>query len=336
MNESERRKNLDFTDVEALSQKINIRPYSSIIHGEHFFYRFGMDVTLKKYANIPLNNYIHAFLEHGIVLTDHIGGSFKSDEYLPTIVLSKFRADVLGSQENSKEVYPIGPYIHYAKTILSEEKLKEEKEELGKTLLVMPSHSITNVHTNFDYKKFIENIHKVAKDYDTVRVCMFWGDVVLERHIPYLKEGFQVVTAGHANDYYFLPRLKSYIENSDMTMSNDIGSHLGYCVYLGKPHFLSRTDITYDITSKNKTLIRNIMEPRKKLEASDNFLRISELFSQYDTQISKDQYELIGYLWGFDEVKTPKELNDLISKINSSYSTIGYWRAMIRHPKNYI
>lgn len=38
-------------------------------------------------------------------------------------------------------------------------------------------------------------------------------------------------------------------------------------------------------------------------------------FSTYDTKINKSQYQLISYLWGFDEVKTPSELQDLFLEL---------------------
>lgn len=50
------------------------------------------------------------------------------------------------------------------------------------------------------------------------------------------KKKYEVVTAGHYYDYNFLPRLRSIIETSDITMSNNLGSHLGQCIYLNK-HF---------------------------------------------------------------------------------------------------
>lgn len=47
-----------------------------------------------------------------------------------------------------------------------------------------------------------------------------------------------MTTAGHQLDINFLNRLKTIILLSDYTCSNSIGTHTGYCVYLGKPHLV--------------------------------------------------------------------------------------------------
>ena len=334
-NESEIRKNLDFTNIEELSQEISHSYNKDVFNGEIFFSRYGMDRNLKNYANFPLNNKIHALFEHGILITDYVGGAFRIHEYLPSIVASEYRVNVLKNQENFHGAYAIGPYIHYVDSLLSPEDLKVEKEKLGNTLLIFPSHSIEDVNCQFDYNKFIENINSVGKDYDTVRICMYYHDILLKKHIPYLNEGFEVVTAGHYNDYYFLSRLRSIIENSDMTMSNDFGTHVGYCIYLNKAHFINKLDVRYE-KSRNKILKKNTIEATEKLDGNDNISRINELFSQYDTNISKDQYNLVSYLWGFDEVKTPTELNRLFLDINNNYSPFKYYLSCCKRFKDFM
>lgn len=335
VNESEFRKKLNFRDVDKLSQEINHNYYKDVLNGEIFFSRYGMDRNLKKYVNMPLNHKIHALFEHGVQITDYVGGAFRIHEYLPSIVASKYRVNVLKNQENFKGAYAIGPYIHYADSLLSKDQLKEEKESLGSTLLVFPSHSIEEATSKFDYHMFIKNINDIAKDYETVRICMYYRDIVLKKHIPYLNEGFQVVTAGHYNDYYFLPRLRNIIENSDMTMSNEFGTQLGYCIYLKKPHFINKIDVTFEV-SENNIIKKNTSESTKKLEYSDNLSKIYELFCEYGTNISKDQQDFVSYLWGFDEIKTPQELEKIILKINNDYYSLKYYWSCFQRFKEFM
>ena len=330
--EIEYRKKLPLTNVEDLAKNFEFSYDSEILKGEIFLARYGMNRILKKYAGLPYDYNIHALFEHGIIYTDYVGGAFRIHEYLPSIVASQFRIKILEKQKGYKGAYAIGPYIHYANSLLSKEEIKSEKERLGRTLLVFPSHSIDCAVANFNENTFLTKIKEIGKDFDSVRICMYNHDVILKRHIPYLKEGFEVVTAGQTNDYYFLPRLKSIIQLSDMTMANDIGTHLGYAIYLDKPHYLIKQNVSFDVT--NKIVEKNEKEAEERENNSSNTHKIINLFSDYEERISKDQYELISYLWGFNEVKTPSELKNLIFEINNDYSNMKYYLSCIKRTKD--
>lgn len=327
-DESKKREKLKFTEIEKLSQPIK-QPDRYLITGEIGFSRYCMDKILKEYANFPLDEKIHAFFEHGVQITDYCQGFFRAHEYEPSIVPSQYRVEVLKKQKNYSGSYAIGPYIHYSKSLLSSDELNEEKERLGKTLLVFPSHSIEGALSRFDYEKFCEEIEIFSSDFDTVRICMYYKDVTLKRFKPYEKKGFEVVTAGHFNDYNFMPRLKSIIETSDMTMSNEIGSHLGYCIYLNKPHFLSNSHETRYEKEKNgenaELMVKHSNIALNRRINNENVEKIREYFSKFEMKITNNQYELIKYLWGFDEIKTSKELYEIFNEINNNHSQIKYY-----------
>lgn len=328
IDESKKREKLKFTEIEKLSQPIKL-PDRYLLSGEIGFSRYCMDKILKEYANFPLDEKIHALFEHGVQITDYCEGFFRAHEYEPSIVPSKYRVEVLKKQKNYNGAYAIGPYIHYSKSLLNSDELNEEKERLGKTLLVFPSHSIEGTLSSFDYEKFCEEIDKYSSEFDSVRICMYYKDVNLKRFKPYEKKGFEIVSAGHFNDYNFMPRLKSIIEASDMTMSNECGSHLGYCIYLNKPHFLFNSHETTYEKEKNGEHAELMIKHANKVQESkinnENVKNIREYFSKFETKITNNQYELINYLWGFDEIKTPEELNNIFMEINNNHSQIRYY-----------
>lgn len=337
-DESKKREKLKFTDIEKLSQPID-QADNYLFTGEIGFSRYRMDKILKEYANFPLNKKIHALFEHGIQYTDYTQDFFRAHEYEPSIVASQYRVEVLKKEKNYNGAYAIGPYIHYATPLLTSEEIKEEKERLGKTLLVFPSHSIEGLISTFDYEKFCKEIKKLSSDFDSVRICMYYKDVNLKRFEPYQKEGFEVVTAGHFNDYNFIPRLKSIIETSDMTMSNEVGSHLGYCIYLNKPHYLFNSHKTYhgEKNGENtKLMMKHADNTQKKINKSDNVTNIKTCFSKFEEKINNEQYNLISYIWGFDEIKTPKELNNIFQEINKNHSQIKYYLSIFTRLKDII
>lgn len=317
-------KDIPFTNVELLSRNIDA-PYNENLKGELGFSRYRMDNLLKDYAGLSKDFTIHAFFEHGILFTDYCGGAFRAHEYLPSVVASNYRVSVLEKQENYNGAYAIGPYIHYAEPLLSKEQIKEEKERLGRNLLVFPSHSVDEASAKFDFNEFCSKIDKIAKDFDSVRMCLYYRDIQLKNHIPYLKKGFEVVTAGHLHDTNFLSRQKSIILTSDVTMANDIGTHLGYSIYLNKPHFLLKQNIRYDFKSNDLPEARTISKAFEIKNKHENVKKIEELFSSYGDKISKEQYDLISYLWGFKEVKTNNELKKLLLDIEDNYSPIKYY-----------
>ncbi len=330
--EIESRKKLPFTDVENLAKNIKDTHFSEVLRGEIFLARYGMNRVLKKYAGFPMDYKIHVLFEHGVIYTDYVSGGFRIHEYLPSMVASQYRINILKQQKGYKGAYAIGPYIHYTNPLLTKEEIKAEKERLGRTLLVFPSHSVNTTTTNYNIEEFINKIKETSKDFDSVRICMYYQDVLLKRHVSYQKEGFEVVTAGNYNDYYFMPRLKSIIKTSDITMANDIGTHLGYCIYLNKPHYLFKQSIALEHDNEFDGNIVNEGITREKF--SNNVANITKLFSEYHENITKEQYELISYLWGFDEVKTPVKLKKLIIRINKSYSNIKYYLACIKRAKD--
>lgn len=329
--EIESRKKLPLTDVENLAKTIKDTHFSEVLRGEIFLARYGMNRVLKKYAGFPMDYKIHVLFEHGVIFTDYVSGGFRIHEYLPSMVASQYRINILKQQKGYKGAYAIGPYIHYADPLLTKEEIKAEKERLGRTLLVFPSHSVDTTTSKFNIEEFINKIKETSKDFDSVRICMYYQDVLLKKHVPYQKKSFEVVTAGNSNDYYFMPRLKSIIETSDITMANNIGTHLGYCVYLNKPHYLFKQSITYEHTNKFDGNL--VDEGITKEKFSNNVTHITKLFSEYNENITKEQYELISYLWGFNEVKTHSELKELIIKINNNYSNIKYYLSCIKRAK---
>lgn len=313
-NGSLKRKNLKFSDVNTLSQDLNSN-YNPGLYAELGFW-YSMDTILKTYAKLPLNYKIHALMEHGVILTEFAEGAFRVHECLPSIVSSKYRVNILKKEKNFKGAYAIGPYIHYAQPLLSNNQLKIEKERLGKTLLVFPSHSTAAYLSKFDYEGFCNDIKRYSEDFDSTLVCLYYQDIQLNKHKIYQKNGFEVVTAGHANDNYFMPRLRSIIELSDMVMANDIGSQLGYCIYLKKPYFLD-SNYSYEVDPTDTSA--------KLLKKNENAKKIYNLFSNFNEKINKEQYDLISYLWGFGEVKSSEELKKLILNINQDFSLIKYY-----------
>ena len=225
-------RNLEFTDIYKLVESIRKIEKDEWLPDIYF-----IEKALKEYAGLPEDYKIKAVIEHAAQLNNCTNGGFGVHQSYPSIVSSSFRVSVIKNVPNNNGAYAIGPYIAYVQSALSDDKLKVERERLGKNLLVFPAHSIRGLKAVYNINSFCEEIKKLSNEYDSVRVCLYWKDVILGTAEIYKKYGFEVVTAGHYYDPMFMPRLKSIIETSTMTMSNKLGTYIGYCVYLKQTTF---------------------------------------------------------------------------------------------------
>lgn len=199
------------------------------------------------------------------------------------------------------EIILVGPYISYIDEILTKDEINEIKSKYGKILLVFPSHSIEGVNYNYDYSKFIAEIERVAKNFDSVFICLYWKDIQDNKHIEYENAGYTIVTAGHMYDTNFLARLKSIINISDYTMSNKLGTHLGYCVSLNKPHYLyNQKQIITGNRVEQEFSNRNTNEFYNSYYEEEN--EILECFGEFSEYITQKQKDCVAKYWGENKV----------------------------------
>ncbi len=100
----------------------------------------------------------------------------------------------------------------YANHYLNAEKRQTEKPRVGKNLLVFPAHSIHYNITHFNIDKHCDKIKELGKGFDSIRICLYWKDMLRGFDKAYSKHGFECITAGHIFDPMFLPRLKTIID----------------------------------------------------------------------------------------------------------------------------
>ncbi|GAP72137.1 polysaccharide biosynthesis protein [Candidatus Symbiothrix dinenymphae] len=268
---------------------------------------YGFFQVLQDYAQMPINPKISC--EHGFCYS-----SFVALRHLPAPDLNKvitfgdYRGDLL--KEKGIDSIKIGPYIHYAKPLLEDVAFIELKKKLGRVLLVFPCHSIVGAIRNYDISLFVNYIESIKSEFDTVLVCMYWKDINLGRDKFYTDKGYKIVTAGHVYNTNFLPRLKSIIELADMTISNDIGTHIGYCLYLNKPHYIFPQIIEFDITVSKEEI--NSITQEQWQETADFRSKITKLFENYSLEITREQKNFIGHLFGFEYIRDPSTVRELI------------------------
>lgn len=281
----------------------------------NFFY--GNSCNLKNYASYRKS--IKACIEHGVYFGNYVNEKESSDSGLPAIITySNNRKSHLRKVTN-KPIFVIGPYIYYANSLYTNEEINKIKSKFGKTLLVFPSHSIDRVKAEFDIESFVKKIinFKDDKEFKTVLICLYWKDIELGRDKIYKDYGFTVVTAGYREDPDFLSRLKTFINISDYTISNNVGTHIGYCIALDKPHTIIEQKTEYcGVTSRDFEAAINSSVIKSSLVEKNE---VKNAFNIYNDFITDEQRVICNKYWGLDKVKNNQQLNFILNFCDDIY-----------------
>lgn len=291
-------------DMEKLSYDIH-NLYSKELSLSNDYY--GHASILKKYCGCSPSYRIKASIEHAAY--------FGMDHWDPEVIHSlpgiitqgNSRPEIL-KKYTDKPVYSIGTYIQYADDdYYTESQKREWKEKSGKTLLVFPMHSTHWIDLNYNVDAFIKEIQNVSAGFDTVRVCMYWKDIIRNTHLKYKEKGFEIVSAGHIYDKEFLRRLKVIISTADHIMANDVGSYIGQAVCLNKPVYLWKQEYSGGGPGYDEEYDARLSDP--------NYLEVFEAFREFREGITEEQKELCDKFWGTGTKMTREELRKIVDKL---------------------
>ena len=287
------------------------RPLSTCeIHSDNDFY--GNATILKKYIDLPSDYSVKAAIEHGLYLKRN-GRDADLNAPLPALFTqSSFRYPFL-KNHTPKKIFAIGPMLNYAGHNLDSKILAFEKKRLGHNLLAFPAKSTHWIDVNYDIHKYCCALEDFGKEFDSIRICLYWKDILRGFAEKYIQHGFECVTAGHMYDPLFLSRLKSIIETATFTTSNRIGTNLGYCVLMGKPHYLLESEV--NISSKNEQMLFECTDLDHNYDAK----LIRKAFTDLRDDISSEQNEIVNRYWGVSEFKSVKEMDAIINECEKLY-----------------
>ena len=160
-NRIEDYKRIDVADLKRLLSEKNLHVYSEISGTSNTTY--GIAHHLKRYAEIDTNIPLNCTLEHGLCFMGTVCQSEVSHHNSRILTISPYREKII---KELTELIPvvIGPYIAYVENYRPKEYIDEVKKKNGRTLLVMPSHSIQGMNVEYDIKQFIQKIEKVKTE----------------------------------------------------------------------------------------------------------------------------------------------------------------------------
>lgn len=293
--------------------------YYPLVRNNRFY---GNEYQLRKYCGY--SKPIIAIIEHGLYFgnnTQKVG--LKHEWELGTILTyGDYRKELIKKAFPNYYCETIGPMIHYASIDHQfMENIKRQLRKNTKTMLFFPVHGNELFSPEYDFEMTIKKIDDIASQYHcgNVIICVYHLKLNTFEEITNktpLCNNFIITTNGNRYDEAFLDRQKTLISLSDYTISNNLGTHLGYCIYLGKPHFLLAQDFSYK--GDAKAIADDFGNSNRSDNYYSDFDKEKELFQKVFnlevTKITEEQYKLCDYYWGFSKVKTPEELRIIIEK----------------------
>lgn len=300
---------------DAIKNKHNNKDNISVIRSNS---DYGHEYWIKKFSH--WGHSIYGLIEHGLFLgrNSNMVGLEYDYEFRTILTYGDYREEVLMSAFPEYRIYKIGPRIAYAQTNNEYLEMLRNNSNGKKIMTLFPAHSSNVIKASYDVSYLVTEARRIMQDrgIDYLQVCLPNADIVNGNAEAFRKEGCNIVSAGK-DPIDFLPRLRAIIESSDLTMSNTLGTNLGYCVYLGKMQILVPQQHSFEGRKKElhkELMVMHSSNSKEEFKKEENtFL---ELFSSHSSnEINNAQYKICDYYWGFSHVKSKNEIHDLLSDL---------------------
>ena len=201
---------------------------------------YGHEYWLKEYSGYRGD--VFAQIEHGVYfgrnVSPHVNVIPNEWEISAFLTYGPYRKKLICEAYPNALVQAVGPYIQYVKTDENyREELRGSLQPGQRTLVLFPAHSVSNGYIQFSHEALIQKCIGYARNrgINNLIVCLSPMDINGSLANAYRENGFVVATCGNvAND--FLPRQRAIFELADITISNAMGTHIGYSIYMGVPH----------------------------------------------------------------------------------------------------
>ena len=276
------------------------------LHPPSAFY--GHIEALKRYAGMPPRSRPKVAIAHGVYLTDFVWDVDVGARVPTYLCASEHQARIYSAAAPTRTALAVGPTVLYAP------RSDQEGRPDGRVLVAFPAHSTHHVDAVYDVARFADRLKAIKDDWDQIRVCMYWRDVLRGAHLPYLERGFECVTAGHIYDAGFLTRLRRILEGATAVVSNEVGSFVFQAVALGRPVWLVDDEVGHHAAPA--ILRRDAPDPNEWDEASTT---IRAAFAEEQAQPTAEQLALAERYATPSAHRSPGEMASLLAQAESRY-----------------
>lgn len=199
---------------------------------------YGMGKALKNYLNIPEFIPINVEMDHGVPLDDN-PNQCQLKTKLPIFVTRRNQKTEL--LKYSKQSYVMGsPFVHY-RTLHNIHVLPD-----AEGTVCFPVHSTHLIDVIFDWEVYAEQLLLLPPYLHPITVCMYWKDLLENRHKHFFNKNISIVTAGHMADPEFTRNFYQILRQHKYSTSNLVSSCTFYSVEMNIPFFLYGTEPSFN------------------------------------------------------------------------------------------
>lgn len=283
---------------------------------------FGNEYLIRRYAGV--NEDLYAIIEHGLFFGNNTKKVLNPFEYDLGCILTygEYRKELIQRVFSDFYCETIGAPILYADDEETyRQKIISELQISGRILLFFPVHGVIIVKPKFDENSLADQLLSIASENgcSSIIICSYQltpSDDLYQTLTKKAKDiKVYIYSCGHRYDQEFLFRQRALISLSSITASNGLGTHVGNCVGLQKPHAIIKQEIHYegDVEAEFGEQVRG--ENWKEQYAAEQAL-FEKTFPYTTVQLTltEEQYKLCDYYWGFSKKKTPEEIREIYHK----------------------
>lgn len=199
------------------------------IWSEHVY---GLGKWLKRYAGVPDELPLGAQIDHGPGNWD-VPHKMDLESRAPVLLFHHEKNVAVTQPFVAKPCLVMGsPFVHCRWL----NGYQIARDALG--TVAFPVHSTHHTTNDMDWGRYCEDLRRIPIPLQPVTVCLYWKDILNGLHRVFLREGFDVVCAGHMYDPLFTERFYGILSRHRYATSNDIGSQAFYTVEMGLPFFV--------------------------------------------------------------------------------------------------
>ena len=262
---------------------------------------YGIDSILKYYCGLSNSYVLKVVYPHGSRSDDYIW-KYEIDSPLPAIVAYTQTYYELLVEANQDIILPKKVYFSAFPFLYAIKLLNDFPKPNRIGTIFFPTHSTHHFTATVDFEGLADKLVKLDSQYQPVTVCMYWKDFILESHLPFLKRGLKVVSAGHMFDPLFYLRFYHLCSIHQYSSGNSFGSHFAYSVKAGCAYF-HLGGFPYSIKGSEEKL--------KQIRPSYTNLYIKDYEFLFHTPVStasKEQLNFADNFLGTQYILSPLEL----------------------------
>ncbi|MFH0883264.1 MAG: CmcI family methyltransferase [bacterium] len=289
------------TDIRSLEQYCRDRELvTPEIHKVNDFY--GHATQIKRYLGLPNPYPLKAMVAHSPMQIDYIWPLEANSPFNLMLTTHEHYAQLF-SQNTGKKAIAIGSPLLYTAGFHHELPLPVER-----TLTAFPLHSTKQYDYLYSIDAFLDHLQGCETRFDSIRVCLYWKDVLRGDALKYSERGYEVVSAGHMFDLEFLPNLLKIIADSTETVSMFPGSNVHFAALLDRPTWL------YELPYEQKSSDGNYAKMRAEKDSSPNEIleTTRRLYAQSDRAITDSQREHSQRVMGVRHRKSREQMRDIL------------------------